>query len=163
METGNKGYDKLLQYGLRLFTKKRYTTCEMQKKLTTYAKKREAIDDEFVEGVMERLEELGYLDDKQFVEDYVSHCARVRPRGRILIERELKFKGLPKDLIEGELEKVDIDERGMAFEILERRVKRWSKYTAYEQKNKAYQFLYSKGFDRDAIYKAIERCYNNQC
>lgn len=162
METGNKGYDKLLQYGLRLFTKKRYTTSEMQKKLTAYAKKREAIDEEFVDGVMERLTELEYLDDKQFVKDYASHCIRVRPRGRILIERELKFKGLPKDLIEEVLEKVDIDESGMAFDVLERRVKRWLKYTKYEQKNKAYQFLYSKGFNRDAIYKVIERCYNHE-
>ncbi|MFH1533726.1 MAG: regulatory protein RecX [Nitrospirota bacterium] len=161
MENEDKGYNKLLQYGLRLFTKKRYTTGEMQKKLTTYAKKREAIDERKVERVVERLKELGYLDDEQFVKDYVSHCARVRPRGRILIARELKFKGLPKDLIEEGLEKVDIDEEAMAFDILERRVKRWSRYSEYEQKPKAYQFLYSKGFNRDAIYKAIERCYNH--
>lgn len=156
-----KGYDKLLQYGLRLFTKKRYTTSEMQKKLTAYEKKREKIDDEFVEGVMERLKELGYLDDEQFVKDYVSHCMRVRPRGRVLITRELKMKGLPKDLIESGLAGVEIDESGMAFELLERRVKRWSKFNEYQQKTKAYQFLYSKGFNRDAIYKAIGRCYNH--
>lgn len=162
MENGNKGYDKLLQYGLRLFTKKRYTTSEIQKKLTAYANKREVIDDEFVEGVMDRLEELGYLDDKQFVKDYVSHCARVRPRGRVLISRELKMKGLPKDLVEEGLEKVELDEGSMAFDLLERRVKRWSKHTEYEQKTKAYRFLYSKGFGRDAIYRAIGRCYNHE-
>ena len=162
METENKGYDKLLQYGLRLFTKKRYTTCEIQKKLTAYAKKRDGIDDEFVDGVVERLKELGYLDDEQFVEDYASHCVRVRPRGRILIERELKFKGLPKDLIEKGFEKVEIDEETVAFDLLGKRLKRWLKYSKYEQKNKAYQFLYSKGFNRDAIYKAIERCYNHE-
>jgi regulatory protein len=162
METGNKGYDKLLQYGLRLFTKKRYTTSEMHKKLTAYAKKREKIDDDFVVDVMDRLEELGYLNDKQFVKDYVSHCSRVRPRGRMLIARELKMKGLPKNMIDGELDNVELDERGMAFDILERRIKRWSKYTWYQQKSKAYQFLYSKGFGRDAIYKAIERCYNHE-
>lgn len=161
MENEDKGYNKLLQYGLRLFTKKRYTTYEMQKKLTAYAKKRKGIDDEFVERVVERLSTLGYLDDKQFVKDYVSHCARVKPRGRILIARELKFKGLPKDLIEEGLEKIDIDEMGMAFDLLTRRVKRWSRYSEYKQKPKAYQFLYSKGFNRDAIYKAIERCYDH--
>lgn len=158
----SKSYDKLLQYGLRLFTKKRYTICEMRKKLTAYAAKMEEIDEKEVEGVMERLEELGYLDDEQFVKDYVSHCVRVRPRGRVLMARELKFKGLSKELIEKGLDEVEFDESEMAFDVLERRIKRWSKFSEYEQKAKAYQFLYSKGFNRDAIYKAIERCYNHK-
>lgn len=157
----SEGYDKLMQYGLRLVSTKRYTFSGMRKKLTNYTQKHEIIEKEFIPKVMKRLDELSYLDDQKFVKDYVAQCNRIRPRGRMVLIRELKRKGVPKGLIESALEDTEVDDENVVFEVLSKRVRRWTKYSEYEQKRKAYQFLYSKGFSRDAIYKALDRCYNH--
>jgi regulatory protein len=156
----NISYDKLLQYAFRILSKKRYTHFEMKMKLTRYAKKRKKIDLKDVDAVLERLVELDYLDDKKFVKDYVSNRVKFKPRGKLLLCRELKIKGIHKDLISSVFNNIEIDEFKIAFESLNRRINRWRKHPLQKQKMKAYQFLYSKGFERDPIYKAIARCYN---
>ena len=155
-------YDKLMQYGLRILSKKRYTSYEMGRKLVGYAKKRGKIDEDDVSKVLVRLAELEYLDDEKFIKDYISDRLRMKPRGRILLKKELKFKGIPEHLIESYFEKIKIDEPEIAFDMLFHRMRRWKKHPLQKQKMKAYQFLYSRGFYGDAIYKAIERCYNRE-
>ncbi len=155
-----EGYDKLLRYALRIFSKKRYTMSEMEKKLAKYSTKRAEISEDDIKNVIRRMVDLGYLNDEQFVKDYISECIRLRPRGRVLIARDLKFKGVKKELIESGLEETEIDENKIAYELLTKRLKRFKKYPVQEQKMKAYRFLYSRGLNRDAIYKAVERCYD---
>lgn len=152
--------DKLIQYALRILSKKRYTTFEMEQKLSAYAKKRKALRDELIAPVIERLKDLDYLDDEQFVRDYIAERVRLRPRGKSLIRRELKFKGVSKDLVEQAFETVEIDEFELAHNLLSRKLSRWRKIPIQKQKMKAYQLLYSKGFEGKAIYKAIDDCYN---
>ena len=156
----SEDYDKLLRYALRIFSKKRYTMSEMEKKLAKYSTKRAEISEDDIKDVIRRMVDLGYLNDEQFVRDYISECIRLRPRGRVLIARDLKFKGVKKELIESGLEETEIDEKKIAYELLARRLHRFKKHPIQEQKTKAYRFLYSRGFNRDAIYKAVERCYD---
>lgn len=156
----SQSYDKLLQYGLKILVKKRYTISEMDKKLKMYVKKHDAIEEDYSEKVLARLQELGYINDHKFAEDYLSDRSRFRPRGKILLRRELIKKGVAMDIIEKALDNLKFDEYQAALDSLLKKVPRWEKKSLIQQKAKAHQFLYSRGFTGDNIYKAIEYCYN---
>ncbi|MFH1284653.1 MAG: regulatory protein RecX [Candidatus Peregrinibacteria bacterium] len=157
-------YDKLLQYAFYIISRKRYTAHEMRKKLKAYCSKHFGGDcgEELVNEVAGRMEELKYLDDEQFARDFVSERLRLRPRGKTIIRQELKFKGVERDLIESVFDEIYTDESEAAAAALEKRAGKLSKYPVPARKHKAYQFLLSKGFKRDAIYRAIESCYNGR-
>lgn len=153
-------YEKLMQYCLRILSKKRYTVFEMRKKMKFFVKKRKEMSEEKIDSVIERLCELNYLNDKNYIYDYVSSRLKNNPRGKLLMKRELKYKGAPKELIDTAFEKIEFDDSGSAYKLLEKRLKRFSSLPIHKQKAKAYQFLYSKGFDIETIYKTIDNCYN---
>lgn len=142
-----------------LISKKRYSDKGMREKLQQFSAKfitTEEFESE-IGKVLERLKELGYLDDKKFAEDYVADRMRFKPRGKFLLERELGRKGIKKE----DREFIgSIDEEEAARRALEGRIKRLSGLTIKEQREKAFRFLASRGFNPDTIYKVVDSCYN---
>ncbi|MDQ2941723.1 MAG: recombination regulator RecX [Chloroflexota bacterium] len=53
-----------------------------------------------LEGVLARLAELGYLDDEAFSRYWAEQRDRHAPRGRRMVEAELRQRGVPRDVIE---------------------------------------------------------------
>lgn len=164
----NENYEKLMQYAFHILSRKRYTVKEMRQKLAEYLRKRKKmLQDDGTEGAklanegVLRLCELGYLNDQSYTRDYLAQRIKLRPRGKFVLRRELAMKGIDKEIIEKELEECEIDEFEMAKAILLKKIKSWSKYDVRKQKSKAYAFLASKGFERDAIYRVMESCYYN--
>lgn len=178
-------YEKLIQYALRIISKKRYTSFEMEKKLKLFVEKQKKIarknaeeseieadvivvsadekksaPDSNIEKVLDRLKELEYLNDSGYAEDYIADKIKFRPRGKFLLARELKLKGLDSDLIKNALEKHKIDESEIAAQALERKLRQWQDLPLQKQRERAYRFLASRGFDQDAIYKAVNSCYS---
>lgn len=156
-------YEKLMQYSLRIIAKKRYTIFEMRTKLLRVVAMRKLFKEEDIEAVIARLIELNYLNDKRYLEDYVSDRVKFKPRGLFLLKRELKFKGIPENMIDAHFSEVSVDEDNVAHELLLKQAKKWEKYDQNKQKMRAYYFLYSKGFARDTIYKAVDMYYNRGC
>lgn len=153
-------YDKLMRYVFGILSKKRYTNFELQKKLRLYSKKHD-IDPEYTLPAMLRLEELNYINDEQFARDYVLQRIRLRPKGIFLLKRELRHKGIGKEMIETLFNEIDIDEYQIAKDLMVKQMAKWQKYPSQKQKSKAFQFLGSKGFQVDTIYKIIDSCYNH--
>jgi regulatory protein len=58
---------------------------------------------DLVEGAIERMTELGMLDDEAFARAWVESRDRARPRGERAIREELRRKGLDRDVIDGVL------------------------------------------------------------
>ncbi len=52
-----------------------------------------------VDGVLERLVEMGYLDDEAFAQAWVQSRDRARPRGEMALRRELSLKGIDRETI----------------------------------------------------------------
>lgn len=189
----HKQYSSLMDYALRIISKKRYTVNEMRKKLGEFLRRedkdvesgenlggeasldgsenqeemklrlaREASN--LVDQVIERLIELNYLNDLEYARHYVSDRSRFRPRGKMMIRRELMVRGIAKGEIEsafggGDGEEI-YDETACAESLLARKERSWAMLDLKKKREKAYRFLQSKGFERDAIYKAIRSCYN---
>jgi regulatory protein len=66
---------------------------------------------ELVEGAIERLTELGMLNDEAFARSWVESRDRARPRGERAIREELRLKGVDRAVIEAVLE----ERRGAAL------------------------------------------------
>lgn len=62
--------------------------------------RRASADDEVIETTRERLRELGYIDDEAFAAWWIEQRDRHAPRGRRLLEAELRQRGVPRDVIE---------------------------------------------------------------
>ncbi len=153
-------YEKLLQYGLKIVSRKRYTEAEMRSKLELFFKRKGMFGKESIEKVIRRLEELNYLNDEEYARAYLSDRVKFRPKGKFLLKMELSKKGVSKELVNKTIDSLEIDEYEMAMDVLEKAGKKWAKLPIVEQRNKAYSHLAARGFGGDAIYKAVSSCYN---
>lgn len=151
---------RLMDYSLRLVSKRRYTVSEIRKKLSALSKNHPEIEVGIIDEVISRLLELKYLNDNEFVKDYVLSRIQFKPRGISLIKQELKIKGIDKNIIESGFEHIDYDESKACRDFIEKKTRLWSKHPPRKQKEKAFQFLAGKGFSKEAIYTTLKSCYS---
>ncbi len=152
---------RLMDYALRLVSKKRYTVSEINKKISNICKSHPEVEVEMINEVINRLIELKYLDDDQFVKDYVLSRIQFKPRGISLIKQELRVKGIDKNIIDVGFENLDYDESKACRDLISKKMRLWSKHPILKQKSKAFQFLSSKGFSKEAIYTSLKSCYSS--
>lgn len=111
-----------------------------------------------VEGAIERLLELGMLDDRAFAEAWIASRDRARPRGERVLRQELLQKGIDRALIDQLLEERRTGEEGEATEpdleaarrLLERNARSLDRVADPRQRRaRAYALLARNGFDPD--------------
>ncbi|GBD11134.1 Regulatory protein RecX [bacterium HR23] len=78
-----------LAEGLRLLSRRPLTTAGLRRRLAR------AFPPEEVAWAIERLQAMGYLDDRRFAQNWVEARQTARPRARWLVERELESQGVP--------------------------------------------------------------------
>ena len=83
-----------LEIAIRFLGTRPRTRWELERRL-----RRAGTDDVTVEATVERLAELGYLDDAAFARWWGEQRDRHRPRGRRMIEAELRQHGVPHEVI----------------------------------------------------------------
>lgn len=186
MDSQSKTYSFLLTKALSLLSKRRYTVLKLKKKLISTLEKKLKTDPAFesnyggvgleafesdLQQVLSRLKDLKYLDDTAYTKDFIeSRTSSSRPRGKFLLKRELKNKGIHPELAERIVEGSEINEEDIAFESLLKKANRQRQLSSRasspveprKQKEKALRFLASRGFKIDAIYKAVDRWYNER-
>ena len=114
--------------------------------------------------VVERLEEIGYLDDHAFAKAWVESRDRARPRGEVALRRELQLKGVPTETIatvlteRGQASAISDDphsprgnaDRVAARRLLERRASSLSReIDPRRRQQRAYALLARNGFAPD--------------
>src|SRR5215211_4504623 len=73
--------------------------------------KRKQFDDETIDRVITRLRDWRYIDDEAFARYWVENRESNRPRGRRLLEHELRLKGVDRDTVAEAIDDAEIDER----------------------------------------------------
>lgn len=84
-----------LETALRFLGARPRTQWELRRRL-----QRSGADDDVLAAALARLGQLGYVDDEAFVRWWSEQRDRHAPRGRRLIEAELRQMGVPRDVIE---------------------------------------------------------------
>ena len=98
--------DEAFEIAARFLAARPRTRWEVERRL-----KRTGATEATIETTLNRLTELGYLDDAAFARWWAEQRDRHAPRGRRLLEAELRGKGVPRELIEGFRESYATPER----------------------------------------------------
>jgi regulatory protein len=113
---------------------------------------------ELLDGVVERLNTMGLIDDAAFARYWIDNRERFSPRGTRMIKAELFQKGLKSEVIAEQVEGA-IDEEAGARGIALRQAPRWSKLDRNTFRQKMWSFLSRKGFGYDVIQPVIEEAW----
>ncbi|HEX5826880.1 MAG TPA: regulatory protein RecX [Candidatus Limnocylindrales bacterium] len=89
----------MLDTGARFLEARPRSVAEVRRKLTRLGYRAE-----LVAAAVERLAELGFLDDEAFTRAWIESRDRARPRGEHALRRELGLKGVDRALVDAVLE-----------------------------------------------------------
>lgn len=111
---------------------------------------------EAIEKTLERLDELGLLDDWSFAVHYVGSRSRKKPSGRYKLRYELLQKGIPEEIIEKVLSEYDNNAH-----CLDAALKKlpFLKGDDHYRKKKMYAFLMNRGFDSQTIRETLDQLF----
>ena len=126
---------------------------EIQNKLNSWN-----IDFSVQEKIIEKLIVNRFLDEKRFVESYVSGKVRIKRWGRIKIKHHLFQKHIDKKFIEEGLRSIDQEIYWNNLIALANRkaIDIKSSENPWKSKHKIMVYLASKGYEQDLIFEALK-------
>jgi len=115
---------------------------------------------EVIQEVILKLYEMQYLDDAEFAASYVRTQMNTTYKGPVVIEMELRQKGIAPDLIEKALEEFHTEKQvKQAYAYAEKLARQHARLSEKLLKQKVAQGLAGKGYPPDIIALAMERLH----
>lgn len=114
-----------------------------------------------IEKLVNELKRMGLIDDKKFIELYVSDRINLKPKGKKFLFFELKKKGIDERLIKEYFAKNELNEEELATKAILFRWERLKRLEKNKREEKALRFLLSRGFSFEIARKVVQRM-NNQ-
>ena len=147
----------LWEYALRVLGARAYSTGELSEKLRRRAERMEDVD-----GVLSRLKESGYLDDKRYAESYATSRLSGEKFGRGRVIRDLRQHRVAPVLAERTVEKVydGVDEVALIEEWIRRKYRTATREGLFADKKDlgtAYRRLVRAGFRSGEILTVLKR------
>lgn len=116
---------------------------------------------EVIEATLERLAELGYVDDVAFARWWLEQRDRHAPRGRRMVEAELRQHGVPREVVEtlreAEAELPPETEEARARIALERHLRGRPMPEDRPALQRLGTFLVRRGFDPQTVRRTLRR------
>ncbi len=110
-----------------------------------------------VSNIIQRLKKMEFINDQQYATSYIEQRIRHKPRGKKMMEYELKKKGVNSSDIESGLQNISQEiEFQMAFELLHKRLHRYRDEEWKRAKQKMGLYLQNKGFNMEIIHRVLE-------
>ena len=130
------------------------SAAELQERL-----RRKGFAHEVAVAVVERLQELGYVDDRRYAGELVRGRMAQRPEGKRALQRELRRRGIEGKMIDEALEECfgGVDEVALAVEVIERRLPRLANVDVGTARRRLVALLQRRGFDFEVIQEAVTR------
>ena len=141
-----------LQSALRLLSYRPRSEQELRRRLAQKGLPRPAIA-----ATLQRLRELGYLDDAAFARFWTETRQAFRPRSRRLIAGELRGRGIAAEDVEEATASISDEEA--AYAAAGRRVRLLESLEYRPFRERLGRFLTSRGFSYDVARRTIERCW----
>ncbi|MEQ5138612.1 MULTISPECIES: regulatory protein RecX [Providencia] len=148
---------ELYQYALFLLSRRDYGKAELfaRMKRRMYEKNEGIIDEQLIEGVLDKLSEQHFLDDDRVVSLLLKGYAR-KGYGPLRIKQEMRQKGFAETLVEHHFAELDVDWFEKAAEV---RSKKFGDEipTDFKEKGKQIRYLQYRGFFGDMIFELFSR------
>ena len=119
--------------------------------------RRRGYRDEAVDAAVQRMRELGYLNDAAFARFWVESRQAGTPRSRRALAFELSRKGVDREQLETALEGVSDAEA--AYDAAQRRLRALQGVDRQTFERRLGTFLNSRGFGYGVARTAIQRCW----
>lgn len=142
---------KAIESALRLLAVRPRAEKELRDRL-----RRKGYDPETIELALERVRGWGYLDDEEFARRWVANRAEHRPRGRRLLEQELRAKGVDRETIASTLDEAGLDETAAAIALAEKSAERLRALDPVVARRRLTGQLARRGFSFEAIAAAVK-------
>lgn len=149
-DAGGEPESRAYGVALRALGRKERTVHEMRGLL-----ERKGVEPEAIEPTLERLSEVGGLDDAEYARRFVEDRRSISGWGRQRIAAELDRRGVPTELAERALAGEEPeDELDRAASLL---TEKGFRLDGDRDRNRALGFLVRRGFELDTAYAAIRR------
>lgn len=154
-------YEKLVNAALRFVSYRPRSEKELIDFLLKKLQRWKVAGTVLVKKVVERMRELGYVDDEKFAAWWRDQRVDFKPKGKRFIALELTRKGIQREIIESTLstrqENIEpFNELTGAQKVIRKKLVLWAKLPLIEQKKKTYTFLAQRGFSSETIEKIID-------
>lgn len=151
-------YDTLMGAALRFVSYRPRSEKELRDFCTKTLKRHHTTAPLVIERVLARLRELGYADDEEFMNWWVTQRTSSTPKGKRRIISELMSKGIAHETIDAYFSKKNnaIDDYALATQAIENKLGRWKQLPTEERKKKLYGFLTRRGFDADSVHRIVD-------
>ena len=153
--------EALWSYALKILGGRAHSTGEMRQKLQRRAERAED-----VEGILARLKDLGYIDDRRYAETYASARLANDKLGRTRVIRDLRQHRVAPALAEKTVGKVyaDVDEEALIEQWVRKKYRLASREGLFQEDKdmaSAYRRLLHAGFRAGEIVKVLKRFAKN--
>ncbi|MBT3322974.1 MAG: RecX family transcriptional regulator [Anaerolineae bacterium] len=114
-----------------------------------------------IEPTIERLEKLGFVNDKEFAETWVENRNTFRPRGKRALTYELRQKGITNKVIESTLEEM-VNEEELVYRAGIKKAKKLARRNLEWQdfRKKLAAFLARRGFNYGVISPVLSQLWD---
>lgn len=129
-----------------------------KKELTDKIKR--TCDEESAEKAVERMEELGLVNDRVFAERYARKLLFTKHMSKTAASYELARKGIDRELADEILNSIDVDEREQIREVIE---KKYRNISDEKIKRRAFSALQRLGYRFDDIRAVLEEYTEEDC
>ena len=143
---------------LKLLDRRRRTESELRGKLTA-----QEHESDCIEAVLLRLKDAGLVNDRAYAEAYVRDGQSLRGHGRQRLARDLRARGIDRDLVDQVLDEQypREDEAGVALTLARKRVARLTGPADEAARRRLAGYLQRRGLSARAVWAAVDAVLGN--
>jgi regulatory protein len=145
---------KAVDSAIRLLTSRPRSVREIRDRL-----RQKSYDDETIDRVIAKLRDWRYIDDDAFARYWVENREANRPRGRRLLEQELRQKGIDRETVAEAIEDAEIDEHAGALEIARSKLRSYQDLEPAVAKRRLGGFLARRGYGYPTIKPVLDQLF----
>ena len=146
-------YSKALKKCYDLLAVRSHSVKELTDKL------RRSFDEYTVNRVVDLMLEYGYLNDEEYAKELLDYLMNDKKKSKTHIILEMKKRGISSDIYEGLISDADIDDVGVAYDIICSKYLR--KLSEEGGRQRVIAAMLRKGFSYPAISCALDRIEND--
>lgn len=152
-----EGERKLFDAALRFLAPRPRSRAEVRRRLLAPRPNKPLPDHDAVDRVLDRLEGLGMLNDRDFAEYWVENRERFSPRSSRALGQELRLKGVPRDTVDEVSRPERDEERAVAAGRQRLRSLANADYATF--RTRLGQFLLRRGFGYGVASAAVRQLW----
>ena len=143
----------IINWGLKLLTRKIYSALELQKKLI----KKFPQEEDNIEKALKFLKKENLLNDREYVRTYLNYQIKNNIKVKFAYQNFLKQKGISKELFLEIWQEISPNKLEMMMQLIKNNEFRFNNEKNLQQKKgKIFRFLSQRGFLSKDIYENME-------